>query len=53
MVISIGLRAVGTCYEKGFGVAKDEARAVQLYKVAANKGVVAAQFNLGERESDQ
>ena len=34
-------------YENGRGVAKDEARAVELYQAAADQGLAAAQCYLG------
>jgi len=38
---------LGALYEKGLGVAKDEARAVALYRRAAGQGDVRAQTSLG------
>jgi TPR repeat protein len=37
----------GLCYERGEGVAKDQARAVEWYTAAATSGFGDAQFNLG------
>jgi hypothetical protein len=42
-----GQFAVGKCYEKGWGVVKDIAKAVGLWYLAAAQGHVTAQFNLG------
>ena len=38
---------LGSCYRKGLGVAKDEAEAVRLYRMAADQGEVYSQNNLG------
>ncbi len=38
---------VGQCYALERGVAKDEAKAVDLYKAAAAKGLGTAKFALG------
>jgi TPR repeat protein len=38
---------VGFCHECGVGVAKDEAKAVELYRRAADKDLAMAQNNLG------
>jgi len=37
---------LGVLYEKGWGVGKDEGRAVAWYRRAAEQGFVLAQFNL-------
>ena len=39
--------SLGVMYENGRGVAKDEARAVELYQAAADQGLAAAQCYLG------
>ena len=38
---------IGYCYGKGVGVPKDEAKAVQLYRLAADQGHASAQYSLG------
>lgn len=38
---------LGVLYEKGWGVAKDEAQAIAWYRTAAEQGLAQAQFNLG------
>jgi TPR repeat protein len=38
---------LGVLYEKGWGVAKDDAQAVAWYRKAAEQGMALAQFNLG------
>lgn len=38
---------IGVCYQKGLGVAKDEAQAVVWYRKAAEQGQAVAQSNLG------
>jgi TPR repeat protein len=43
-----GQFVVGVCYNYGYGgVAKDDAEAVRLYRLAAEQGLALAQFNLG------
>jgi TPR repeat protein len=42
-----GQFAVGKCYEQGWGVAKNVAKAVCLWKLAAAQGHMTAQYNLG------
>ena len=37
---------LGSCYEYGHGVAKDEAEAVRLYRLGADAGDASAQYNL-------
>lgn len=39
---------IGVCFATGTGVPKDEAEAVEVYKLAAYHGHAAAQYNLGE-----
>ena len=38
---------LGTCYENGTGVEKDEQKAVEWYQKAAEQGNATAQYNLG------
>ncbi len=38
---------LGVMYDKGTGVAQDDAEAVRLYRLAAEQGYARAQFNLG------
>jgi hypothetical protein len=38
---------LGSMYAKGLGVAKDDAEALRLYRLAADQGHADAQFNLG------
>ena len=42
-----GQFAVGKCYEQGWGVAEDVAKAVCLWQLAAAQGHMTAQYNLG------
>lgn len=44
-----GLCGQALLYESGFGVAKDDAKAVELYQQAANEGDLYANVKLGER----
>jgi TPR repeat protein len=39
---------LGSCYEDGRGVAKDEGEARRLYTLAVDQGSALAQYNLGE-----
>ena len=39
--------SLGKCYYNGIGVTKDESKAVEWYKKAAEQGLAAAQYNLG------
>ncbi|CAB5394011.1 unnamed protein product [Rhizophagus irregularis] len=41
------LHHLGYCYQRGIGTEKNEVKAFQLYKVAANKGLVISINNLG------
>jgi TPR repeat protein len=48
-----GQFAAGICYDNGYGgVAWDSAEAVRLYRLAAEQGHAAAQFNLGSMFED-
>jgi TPR repeat protein len=38
---------LGACYQDGNGVAKDDAEAVRLFRLAADQGHAASQINLG------
>ncbi len=38
---------LGVCYANGEGVARDDAKAVEWYRLAAEQGYVPAQYNLG------
>ena len=38
---------VGVCYDTGFGVARDQAKALEYYQKSAKHGLAAAQFDLG------
>jgi TPR repeat protein len=40
--------ALAVCYEKGRGVEKDPAKAIEIFMQAAEHGDAAAQFKLGE-----
>lgn len=42
----LALNMVGRCYELGWGVAVDAARAEQCYRVAAGQGLAEAMYNL-------
>ncbi|MBR0098779.1 MAG: SEL1-like repeat protein [Treponema sp.] len=42
------LNNLGYCYEKGFGVTQNYAKAEELYRKSANLGLVTAQNNLGD-----
>ncbi len=39
--------AIGRCYEKGIGVAKNIEKAIEWYKASADQGNTSAQINLG------
>ncbi len=43
---------LGTCYEHGSGVAKDEKKAVECFQLSAAQGDADAQCNLGNRYLD-
>ena len=38
---------LGACFERGVGVAKDDAEAMRHYRMAALQGLAEAQYNLG------
>ena len=40
--------ALGSCYQFGYGIEKDYAKAAQWYEAAAKQGVPDAQFNLAK-----
>lgn len=44
----IAVNNLGFMYEKGYGLVRNEKKAVHLYKKAAEGGVSVAQFNYGE-----
>lgn len=44
---ALALNNLGVMYEKGYGVAKDDAEAVKWYRKAAEQGNTKAQFSLG------
>ena len=43
-----GICRLGICYQKGYGVEKDETRAFQLFLKASEMGLLEAQFQLAE-----
>jgi uncharacterized protein len=46
---AIAQLVIGIAYELGYGVAKDDAQAVNWYRKAAEQGNASAQFNMGNR----
>jgi TPR repeat protein len=46
-ILNFSLTDQGVCYECGISVEKSDEKAVEHYKLAANKGNVNARYNLG------
>ncbi|MBT7076126.1 MAG: sel1 repeat family protein, partial [Pelagibacterales bacterium] len=44
----IAINNLGFMYERGYGVIRNQKKAVALYKKAAEGGIAVAQFNYGE-----